>query len=217
MKTELIQLENGRFITIMQEEPLATIDPEMDKIFQKELESAKKNSSIYHEITYSIITNNYEKFTENFNLYHNNLKPDNVKDINTENKKINIGFFIQFLANKPEEKNIDIAISFLEKGEYIKKEFIALCLWSLYQEKKTKDYLCSNNINIPDQYYDALFDRFQPHKQLMSQLPLGISEEEQFLNNRKRQFFDLTKQILYENLDSKIPTKNVKSDSKIKI
>lgn len=217
MKKECVQLENGEFVTITYEESEPIINLENDKVFQEALDLSALTSSINYELKTAIKNNNYQKFTDNLALYQQHLKEENIKDINIANKKVNIGFFLDFLASKPNNKNIDVAISFMEKGEYIKKEFIALCLWSLYQEKKTEEYLSNNNLTIPEQYYDTLFDRFQPEKQLMSKLPLGINDEKDFLKERKSQFFDLTKKVLYDKLNTKISCKKLTNNSKIKI
>lgn len=217
MIKEIRMLEDGRVITITYEDPEPISDPETDNFLQEALDSSAQTSSIFYDLSTSIKSNDYDKFCESLNLYQNHLREQNPKDINIANRKVNISFFLDFLANKPENHHMDTVISFLEKGEHIKKEFIALCLWSLYQENKTEEYLSKNSLDIPDNYYDMLFDVFQPQKQLMSKLPLGISDEKDFLKERKTQFFSLNKKIFYDKLNEKIPSKNSTNNSKIKI
>lgn len=172
-------------------------------------------NQLIRNIMNAIENDNHSQFVTLMEQYHYQDEQKNDDNAHITIRKKNIHLFLDILQEEKKPTLIDNAVKYLSEG-YIHEKFIIIGLWSLYHEDKTKELLSLRKKDISEKDYDVFFELFTPEKLLQSKLPLGITQEKKFLEERKQEFFNIAKVIFLNQLEDKIPNK-IETNKKMKI
>lgn len=218
-KKSIIKVKNNGFVEYIFEEyeenpktaeQIAADSAWCDDLF-KEMGARNK---LIHNIVKAIEIDDHSQFLNLIEQYHDKNEDSN-EDIYIANRKKDIYVLLEVLQKEDNDYSIDNAIKYFS-DDYINKSFIIIALWSLYHEEKTKELIWNHKEIITQEDYEVFFSEFKPDQIFQSKLPLGITDEKNFLENRKQEFFNLTKVILFNQINDKIPAKT-DSGKKLKI